>query len=61
VHRPGGAVGFNGNGVVFVGRYGNVYAYRRGSACYWRNSQRIMATTRSRLSPRALAGRLQRL
>jgi hypothetical protein len=38
---PRGAVGFNGNGAVFVGRYGNVDAYRRGSACYWRNNQRI--------------------
>lgn len=38
---PRGAVGFNGNGAVAVGRYGNVYAYRRGSACFWRNNQRI--------------------
>jgi hypothetical protein len=36
-----GAVGFNRNGAVAVGRYGNVYAYHRGSACFWRNSQRI--------------------
>ena len=36
-----GAVGFNRNGAVAVGRYGNVYAYRRGSACFWRNNQRI--------------------
>jgi hypothetical protein len=38
---PRGAVGFNRNGAVAVGRYGNVYAYRRGSACFWRNNQRI--------------------
>jgi hypothetical protein len=38
---PRGAVGFNRNGAVAVGRYGNVYAYRRGSACYWHNNQRI--------------------
>lgn len=38
---PRGAAAFNSNGAVFVGRYGNVYAYRRGSACYWRNNQRI--------------------
>jgi hypothetical protein len=36
-----GAVGFNRNGVVAVGRYGNVYAYHRGSTCYWRNGHRI--------------------
>jgi hypothetical protein len=36
-----GAVGLNRNGAVAVGRYGNVYAYHRGSACYWRNNQRI--------------------
>jgi hypothetical protein len=24
-----------------VGRYGNVYAYHRGSSCVWRNGQRI--------------------
>jgi hypothetical protein len=36
-----GAVGLNRNGAVVVGRYGNVYAYRRGSACYWHNNQRI--------------------
>jgi hypothetical protein len=40
---PRGAVGFNRNGAVAVGRYGNVYAYHRGSACYWRNGQRICA------------------
>jgi hypothetical protein len=38
---PRGTVGFNRNGAVVVGRYGNVYAYRRGSACFWRNNQRI--------------------
>src|SRR4051812_15820933 len=38
---PRGAVGFNRNGAVAVGRYGNVYGYRRGSACFWRNNQRI--------------------
>jgi hypothetical protein len=36
-----GAVGVNRNGAVAVGRYGNVYAYHRGSTCFWRNSQRI--------------------
>ena len=36
-----GAVGVNRNGAVAVGRYGNVYAYHRGSACVWRNNQRI--------------------
>jgi hypothetical protein len=36
-----GAVGFNRNGAVAVGRYGNVYAYHRGSACFWHNKQRI--------------------
>lgn len=38
---PRGAIGFNRNGAVAVGRYGNVYAYRRGSGCYWRNGQRF--------------------
>jgi hypothetical protein len=38
---PRGAVGFNRNGAVVAGRYGNVYAYRRGSTCYWHNNQRI--------------------
>lgn len=38
---PRGAAVFNRNGAVAVGRYGNVYAYRRGSACFWRNNQRI--------------------
>ena len=38
---PRGAVGFNRNGAVAVGRYGNVYAYRRGSTCFWQNNQRI--------------------
>ncbi len=38
---PRGAVGFNRNGAVAVGRYGNVYAYHRGSACFWHNNQRI--------------------
>ena len=36
-----GAVGVSPNGAVAVGRYGNVYAYHRGSACAWRNGQRI--------------------
>jgi hypothetical protein len=36
-----GAVGVNRNGAMAVGRYGNVYAYHRGSTCFWRNSQRI--------------------
>ena len=39
VYRAGcvsryGAVGFSRNGAVAVGRYGNVYAYHRGSGCY---------------------------
>jgi hypothetical protein len=38
---PRGAVGVNRNGAIAVGRYGNVYAYHRGSTCFWRNSQRI--------------------
>ena len=38
---PRGAIGFNRNGAVAVGRYGNVYAYRRGAVCYWQNNQRI--------------------
>ncbi|WP_426610590.1 hypothetical protein [Bradyrhizobium sp. McL0616] len=38
---PRGGVAFNRNGAVAVGRYGNVYAYHRGSTCYWRNNQRI--------------------
>jgi hypothetical protein len=38
---PRGAVGVNRNGAVVVGRYGNVYAYHRGSACFWHNNQRI--------------------
>jgi hypothetical protein len=38
---PRGAVGVNRNGAVVVGRYGNVYDYHRGSACYWHNNQRI--------------------
>lgn len=37
---PHGAGGFNRHGAVFVGRNG-VYAYHRGSDCYWHNSQRI--------------------
>jgi hypothetical protein len=46
VYRAGcvsqyGAVGWGPNGVVAVGRYGNTYAYRRGSGCFWRNGQRI--------------------
>jgi hypothetical protein len=36
-----GAVGFGPNGAVAVGRYGNVYAYHRGSECFWRNGQRV--------------------
>ena len=45
VYRAGcvsqfGAIGFGPNGAVAVGRYGNVYAYRRGSGCFWRNGQR---------------------
>jgi hypothetical protein len=48
VYRAGcvsayGAVGVSRNGVAAVGRYGNVYAYHRGSACFWRNGQRICA------------------
>jgi hypothetical protein len=38
---PYGAVGWSRNGVVAVGRYGNTYAYHRGSGCFWRNGQRI--------------------
>lgn len=38
---PRGTAGFNRNGAVAVGRYGNVYAYHRGSVCFWRNAQRI--------------------
>ena len=46
VYRAGcissrGAVGIGPNGAVAVGRYGNVYAYHRGSRCVWRNGQRI--------------------
>ncbi|MGY3602664.1 MULTISPECIES: hypothetical protein [unclassified Bradyrhizobium] len=46
VYRAGcissrGAIGFGPNGAVAVGRYGNVYAYHRGSGCFWRNGQRI--------------------
>jgi hypothetical protein len=36
-----GTVGIGPNGAVAVGRYGNVYAYHRGSGCFWRNGQRI--------------------
>ena len=36
-----GAAGVGPNGAVAVGRYGNVYAYHRGSGCFWRNGQRI--------------------
>jgi hypothetical protein len=36
-----GAVGIGPNGAMAVGRYGNVYADRRGSGCFWRNGQRI--------------------
>lgn len=36
-----GAVGIGPNGAMAVGRYGNVYAYHRGSGCFWRNGQRI--------------------
>jgi len=46
VYRAGcvsqyGAIGWGPNGAVAVGRYGNTYAYRRGSGCFWRNGQRI--------------------
>jgi hypothetical protein len=46
VYRAGcisqyGAVGWSRNGAVAVGRYGNVYAYHRGSSCVWRNGQRV--------------------
>jgi len=46
VYRAGcisqyGAVGVSPRGAVAVGRYGNVYAYQRGSGCFWRNGQRI--------------------
>jgi hypothetical protein len=46
VYRAGcvsarGAVGIGPNGAVAVGRYGNVYAYHRGSRCFWRNGQRV--------------------
>ena len=46
VYRAGcasryGAVGIGPSGAVAVGRYGNVYAYQRGSGCFWRNGQRI--------------------
>jgi hypothetical protein len=46
VYRAGcisryGAIGVSPNGAVAVGRYGNVYAYRRGSGCFWRNGQRV--------------------
>lgn len=46
VYRAGcvsayGSVGVGPNGAVAVGRYGNVYAYHRGSSCFWRNGQRI--------------------
>jgi hypothetical protein len=45
VYRAGcvsayGAVGVSPNGAVAVGRYGNVYAYHRGSSCVWRNGPR---------------------
>lgn len=35
-----GAFGIGRSGVVAVGRHGGVYAYQRGSSCYWFNSQR---------------------
>jgi hypothetical protein len=38
-----GAVGVSRNGVEAVGRHGNNYAYHRGSACVWRDGQRICA------------------
>jgi hypothetical protein len=46
VYRAGcisryGAIGVSPNGAMAVGRYGNVYAYHRGSGCFWRNGQRI--------------------
>jgi hypothetical protein len=36
-----GSFALGPNGAVGIGRYGNVYAYRRGSGCFWRNGQRI--------------------
>ena len=36
-----GAIGVSPNGAMAIGRYGNVYAYHRGSSCVWRNRQRI--------------------
>jgi hypothetical protein len=36
-----GTVGIGPHGAVAIGRYGNVYAYHRGSGCFWRNGQRI--------------------
>jgi len=46
VYRAGcvsryGAIGVSPNGAMAIGRYGNVYAYHRGSGCFWRNGQRI--------------------
>jgi hypothetical protein len=46
VYRAGcvsryGAIGVGPNGAMAVGQYGNVYAYQRGSQCFWRNGQRI--------------------
>lgn len=46
VYRAGcvsayGSIGVGPNGAVAVGRYGNVYAFHRGSGCFWRNGQRI--------------------
>lgn len=36
-----GSFGIGRNGVVAVGPHGGVYAYRRGSSCYWYDSQHI--------------------
>lgn len=36
-----GAIGIGPRGVAAVGRYGNTYAWQRGSSCYWRNGYRI--------------------
>ena len=46
VYRAGcvsryGAIGVSPNGAMAIGRYGNVYAYHRGSSCVWRNGQRF--------------------
>jgi hypothetical protein len=46
VYRAGcisshGAIGVGRGGVVAVGPHGGFYGYRRGSSCYWFNSQLI--------------------